>query len=387
MKTAICLSGLMTDLENSLEVINETFIKHLNPDIFICTCIKNKEEKEQYLKIISKYFKAKIIVLYNYNEHIDNVIENVTKKISTNNYKNAPQLRLFSQFNLLYNCNELKKSYEKENNFTYDLVIRMRTELYYIRKIYDEEIEMTKKGFLCIQSAPEWGGLQHAYFYSNSEVMDKACSNWATYSCFKKYGIGKLIDKPGLLMSPANVNHFDKKILNYSERKDCLVFNAEFLFLIHIRELGGIKIYRTPINNLPNRIRFMDFNDKKFLDYITMEKYYSKLTATECLKNVIEDYDNPPSHFNRYTPVDLSCIHAHMIQPFKEKSIKGFGERGYKVDRKLSWKENLINYLNGVHKLNIKDIMFEENEKEVEVYIPFNGYKINKLKTIKILYN
>ena len=145
MKIALCLSGQPRGLPNSFNLLKDNLIEPNNiTDIFIHNwfdsiligkpfdsaqpCQSEKigvwnENTEQILKSLS----PKKIILEppkTFNEFND--LEDLPHAIQT---------RLSSAFYSAFTCNSLKKNYEQENNFIYDIVIKTRIDINYHKKI------------------------------------------------------------------------------------------------------------------------------------------------------------------------------------------------------------------------------------------------------------
>ena len=78
---------------------------------------------------------------------------------------------VFSMFYSIYKSNSLKKEYELENNFIYDLVVRLRFDLKFTNQLdidgYKKNIEYKPKA---IQDNPD--SYYDIFAYGSSDVMD-----------------------------------------------------------------------------------------------------------------------------------------------------------------------------------------------------------------------
>ena len=106
-KIALCLSGQLRNKDIFLKSLKEKVIDKFNPDIFLYI-----DEKNATPEFISS-LKPK-------SYHITN-----KKPQSKNNLKP----NTISMFEKIYKCNKLKSDYEKQFNFKYDIVIRMRPDI------------------------------------------------------------------------------------------------------------------------------------------------------------------------------------------------------------------------------------------------------------------
>lgn len=77
-------------------------------------------------------------------------------------------------------CNELKKKYENENGFKYDLVIRSRLDYFWFRYIKEKELELAKNN---IMIPADWAfkcvnpyARADVFAFGSSELMDRYSS-------------------------------------------------------------------------------------------------------------------------------------------------------------------------------------------------------------------
>jgi hypothetical protein len=82
-----------------------------------------------------------------------------------------------SQFYNIYKSNELKNKFEKNNNITYDIIIRARFEAFFVRDITVEEILRYPENTISIP--PEWNfkeiggyGVTDQFAIGNKKMMD-----------------------------------------------------------------------------------------------------------------------------------------------------------------------------------------------------------------------
>lgn len=137
-KIALCISGQPRSVDEGYPYINEHFIKKYNPDIFIHSWYDpDKVGKEFDFSI--KYNRndkwrdgidKHLISLYNPKKYL---IEKPKvfdlSKLQHGNYELLSPYAVSSMLYSIFKSNELKKEYEIENEFTYDVVVRMRTDV------------------------------------------------------------------------------------------------------------------------------------------------------------------------------------------------------------------------------------------------------------------
>lgn len=155
MKVALCFSGQPRFIEEGFYFINEYIIKEYSPDIFAHLWIDHDAQKLPYkfggngewinqrleIDAIEKFDHLySPLVLKTENSKFflrkDEYFENSAKKFwkgaiqneSEPNFKMRQINNSLSYFYSLNQVNLLQKSYSYENNFTYDVVIRLRTD-------------------------------------------------------------------------------------------------------------------------------------------------------------------------------------------------------------------------------------------------------------------
>ena len=140
MKIALCLSGYLRTFKECWPSIKENLIQNNGVDIFIHTYDKLGHSSGWRSPIdLSENIDMKFL------ESIPNVKIIVTEKWDDIKYKfekfrkyqpNVTNINVIATiFYKIYMCNELKKQYEKEHNFIYDIVIRTRGDQVFTKKI------------------------------------------------------------------------------------------------------------------------------------------------------------------------------------------------------------------------------------------------------------
>lgn len=146
MRVALCLSGQVRNYKKSFDSQKLHLLDKLNPDVFIHTWsfkgkilprhwVKeyNVEDYENHRipenispieKILKDYKPQKILV-----EYPDNLF--FMKKVEKSRQSNTYWFNGLMMWYSLYKSNELKKIHEKENSFTYDIVIRSRFDTFF----------------------------------------------------------------------------------------------------------------------------------------------------------------------------------------------------------------------------------------------------------------
>lgn len=173
MKTALLFSGQPRNLKQSYRYLKKYIIDDLNPDIFIHTWDDNLHSSAKHVDItkvkyaskdlIIELLKPKNYIFENNNEFMKNLDNNLKSKYSD------PFIQ-YSMFYSMNRVNDLKKKYEKENDFIYDTVIRIRFDFIPLERIKNKEIKPKTFNYFNIlknKNVPcDW------IFWSDSKTMD-----------------------------------------------------------------------------------------------------------------------------------------------------------------------------------------------------------------------
>lgn len=219
-KIALCLSGQLRNKDKFLKSLKEKVIDKFNPDIFLYI-----DEKNATPEFISS-LKPK-------SYHITN-----KKPQSKNNLKP----NTISMFEKIYKCNKLKSDYEKQFNFKYDIVIRMRPDI----MIYsDFDFSNFDKKYLyypiynghAIDSYIDIPMLSNIAIpdqisYGSSEIMDKYSNIYFDlykkddFKCImperllKKYLIQNKIPIKGFYFNWSIIDYINFRNLNFNKEKN-----------------------------------------------------------------------------------------------------------------------------------------------------------------------
>jgi len=150
-KVALCFSGGVRNLIDNIDSIKKCLIEPVDADVFIHGWYFKLDEIENKHKMYTKDETSELRALLNLKpkkfsfEIYDKNKENeIIKKLQINQikkkYKNNIQLcQLYpntcGMFWSIYQSNKLKIAYEKEHQFTYDIVIRCRPDFEYYTKL------------------------------------------------------------------------------------------------------------------------------------------------------------------------------------------------------------------------------------------------------------
>ena len=215
MRYAICLSGQLRDWR----VTFDTFIQHMpHCDVFISTWKSDETEevvsKVGPLDIVENDFEAfqkdhiSLLTKCFYKERrYDPLRPNRTKDL-------LPSLSMF--FNI-WKCNELKKKHEQQKRFTYEVVIRLRSELNFLRLPNQKLFRKIINGSKCIYIPKgfEWGGITDLFAFGSSPSMDIYSSVWTHFTPSAINSQYDVITNPERLL----IYHFQSERLPFKTKK------------------------------------------------------------------------------------------------------------------------------------------------------------------------
>lgn len=171
MKVAVCLSGFPRLLDYTFPYFKKYILDPLKADIFYYgySDIENNISKEKIIEL----YKPKKYFIREFNSEVEEEIWHKygTREILNNRLSVQPPMRILSQFFNLYGSNQLKKQYELENNFEYNIVIRARTDYFFYRAIDENELKI-EKGHISIPDVWDFGGVSDGFAFGNSKDMD-----------------------------------------------------------------------------------------------------------------------------------------------------------------------------------------------------------------------
>lgn len=159
MKIAVCFSGGTRNFKDTYPFFKKNFQDIYNPDIFIYG-VENKDGADNNL--------AEILELYTPIQAVIN-----TEEFYKNDNFLIPEINFYTPtvIPMMYNimeCNRLKKQYEIQNNFTYDIVVRTRLDSFFTRIIQKSELEtvINNNNILIPQN---WSGVKGVHFLAECD--------------------------------------------------------------------------------------------------------------------------------------------------------------------------------------------------------------------------
>jgi hypothetical protein len=215
MKIALCFSGQPRYLKDGYENIYENILSKYSPDVFVHTwwddSMKNKKMElsptlsykrnyyweENSLDIIKSLYSPKILL--NESQIEFDTYSNV-------NYELCSPKNVHSMLYSIEKSNEIKKTYEKKNNFIYDAVIRCRFDTVFHK--FDVDLYQINLTYInCF--VMDCGSLNDQFAISTSENMDKYSSVYSNLEKYQKSGWTRFIGEKLL------EHHLDSNNLNW----------------------------------------------------------------------------------------------------------------------------------------------------------------------------
>ena len=161
MKVALCFSGGIRNLKDNYESIKRCLIEPLNADVFIHgwyfkpdelenthKIYRKEETSESKVQMLLRPKKSKLEVYDSKKEaemKLKFKIDEIKEKYKENEYLSQLFPNTVGMFWSIYQSNELKKSYEREKNFKYDIVIRCRPDFEYYTVLTKDILNLVKK--------------------------------------------------------------------------------------------------------------------------------------------------------------------------------------------------------------------------------------------------
>lgn len=212
MKASLILIGRLDSFVQNFDTLKEFIIDPLLPDIFF-SGHPNKMGLEFCEDKIQELWKPKKYILREYTEEVRREVHPNDEKF--NQFKRpetTPNTWLSGMYNLKL-ANNLKKQYEQENNFTYDICIKARTDVIWHSFITSDQIELSKMdNNILIPTAWDFKevsqfGVSDTAIVCNSKTMD-------LYSSFIDF-VDDYFDE-GNMFHPETFNgiHIDRMGLN-----------------------------------------------------------------------------------------------------------------------------------------------------------------------------
>lgn len=170
MRTAFCFSGELRTLDRTIKLIEtNVFSKFSDYDIFCFTWEDDPDiDKIEYLKNTGRLIKFKTEPRKTFDEDII-----FPKKVMPIVYQGIPR-----QLYGVQQSNILKYEHEINENFTYDIVVRIRPDLLILNESeLEDDIEQYDLAKIYTLSHDEWHGVCDRFYISNSKNANLLSNN------------------------------------------------------------------------------------------------------------------------------------------------------------------------------------------------------------------
>ena len=240
-KVAVCISGQMRSFEHCVESLMKNVIQPLNADIFFhvwsdagCSHKENVEVADSKIteeKLRELYSPIVECVIEDFlPEYCDKfkgiVVPGLLKKREPLHYKNN-----IPMFYKLYECNELKKKEEACSGKKYDIVIRIRPDMFVgssipLHCLKSSNILWFSDYHLNINTQ-----VSDKFVLSNSYIMDYYCSVWKFLSEYWNVSFDP----------HKKTNRVGERLMFYHMSKSTFLFQS-FHIACHILRMDGSKV-------------------------------------------------------------------------------------------------------------------------------------------------
>mgnify|MGYP003640717655 CR=1 FL=1 len=167
MKCALFLPGHMRIYKKTLDNQNSCIIEPLNCDIYISTSAVDTTVNGNDI-VIERYDKETL------KKEIINSYSSRLKGLTIEDEETDKEAKLGGkQWMRLQQCNEMRKKYEKENNFKYDFIIRARTDLVFGQKLVLNDV--IENAIFLLKHFDSKIPVHDQFAFGNSELMDIYC--------------------------------------------------------------------------------------------------------------------------------------------------------------------------------------------------------------------
>lgn len=195
-KVAVCISGEMRFFKDPAVVESYSrFVQTINPDVFISTWdhigismnhgyINPEENKtienniEDHIRFI--YPNIKSVKIENYNSWFNSIDNKIKQKVYSGQY-NKLTVNSYAQIYKICDSINLKSTYEIDNNFKYDIVIRLRPDSLFINP-FNLDIKPKTIYNINFGSAYYPNRIYDILFYGDSMSMDKVSDSFLNYT-------------------------------------------------------------------------------------------------------------------------------------------------------------------------------------------------------------
>ena len=170
MRVAVCLSGQLRNFEYTYNRLYKYLLEPLSADVFFYG-IPNSKGIQENCKSLEMLYNPKKYYIY----EEDPKKFDIDFSVYTNRRSETIPYKVFYQYFNLKKVMELKREYEKNHNFEYDLVIRTRCDNFWFRSLNKEEIDNSLKNNNVV--IPDEWDFKNVSPYGTSDVFAAGSSS------------------------------------------------------------------------------------------------------------------------------------------------------------------------------------------------------------------
>lgn len=189
--TAVCITGQYRSWDRVKDNILHNIIRDNTDVFFVCDeDLSIPNNNHEIIKEPQSFYDESVLQSFRSRNHCITPIENS-----------------INMFYKIMKCNELKKQYETEKNFKYDVVVRLRTDTHFREPVILSE----DKDKIIVPHHLGYGGVCDQFAYGSSDLMDTFCD---LFPNIKKYFDEGCVFHPETLLK----YHCNKLSLNVVEQ-------------------------------------------------------------------------------------------------------------------------------------------------------------------------
>tara|TARA_Y100000589_G_scaffold56171_1_gene46533 strand:+ start:259 stop:978 length:720 start_codon:yes stop_codon:yes gene_type:complete len=174
MRTALLLSGHLRTYKECLKSHESNILSVLNPDVFVHTWdeteAKNHHNSDKAIKVSDDDV-----------HNLQKVYSPVNYKIETQNLENIENYHKLAECNVaksMFRVYSMMKEHENDKQFKYDLIVRLRPDIFIVNKITDEYSDLDEMEVLY------YGNLSHNGPVSTTDECIQKFHNYRALDCF-----------------------------------------------------------------------------------------------------------------------------------------------------------------------------------------------------------
>jgi hypothetical protein len=172
MRVALLLSGKFRGSYIPFNYLQSNLLNKYNPDIFINYNYKDDNDMECDESELVSIYNPKLI---NFTKTPDIVGEKISMINGCEVARESSPSSVFNMWWGIYQANELKKKYEEENGFKYDVVIRTRFDIEILEEV---ALRNWNDSLFIPMGSDHRDGFNDFLAYGKSHIMDYYCSNF-----------------------------------------------------------------------------------------------------------------------------------------------------------------------------------------------------------------